>query len=70
MKKNKLITLALLGSLAMGLFSGCAKNDSNLTTITLALDWTPNTNHTGFYVADELGYFEEKGIECLYGEEN
>ena len=62
MKKNKLITLALLGSLAMGLFSGCAKNDSNLTTITLALDWTPNTNHTGFYVADELGYFEEKGI--------
>ena len=63
MKKNKLMALALLGSLTMGLLSGCAKNDSNLTTITLALDWTPNTNHTGFYVADELGYFEEMGID-------
>lgn len=30
--------------------------------IKVALDWTPNTNHTGFFVADELGYFKEEGI--------
>ena len=30
--------------------------------ITLVLDWTPNTNHTGFYVALEKGYFEEEGL--------
>ena len=25
--------------------------------IKLALDWTPNTNHIGFFIAKELGYF-------------
>lgn len=34
-----------------------------LTKITFALDWTPNTNHTGLYVAKELGYFEEAGLD-------
>lgn len=31
--------------------------------ITFVLDWTPNTNHTGLYVAQEKGYFEEAGLE-------
>jgi NitT/TauT family transport system substrate-binding protein len=35
---------------------------SALTTLTLALDWTPNTNHTGIYVAQQLGYFKAAGI--------
>ena len=30
--------------------------------ITLVLDWTPNTNHTGFYVALEKGYYADNGI--------
>lgn len=32
------------------------------TTVTLALDWTPNTDHTGFFVAKTLGYYREAGI--------
>ncbi len=32
-------------------------------TINFVLDWTPNTNHTGIYVAKELGYFAEEGLE-------
>lgn len=32
-------------------------------TVTLALDWTPNTNHTGIFVAQQLGYFKAAGIE-------
>lgn len=28
----------------------------------LILDWTPNTNHTGLYVAKEKGYFNEAGV--------
>ena len=32
-------------------------------TVTLALDWTPNTNHTGIYVAQQLGYFKAAGID-------
>lgn len=31
--------------------------------VTVLLDWTPNTNHTGLYVAKELGYYEEAGLE-------
>lgn len=31
--------------------------------ITFVLDWTPNTNHTGLYVALEKGYFEEEGVK-------
>ena len=31
--------------------------------ISIVLDWTPNTNHTGLFVAKELGYFKELGLE-------
>lgn len=31
--------------------------------ITLVLDWYPNTNHTGLYVALEKGFFKEEGLE-------
>lgn len=32
------------------------------TRIRLALDWTPNTNHTGFYVAQATGRYERAGL--------
>jgi NitT/TauT family transport system substrate-binding protein len=31
--------------------------------INLALDWTPNTNHTGFYVAESEGYYDDHDLE-------
>ncbi len=34
-----------------------------MTTIDLALDWTPNTNHTGFYVAQARGYYNDQGVD-------
>lgn len=34
-----------------------------LKKLTFVLDWTPNTNHTGLYVAKEKGYFEEAGLD-------
>jgi ABC-type nitrate/sulfonate/bicarbonate transport system substrate-binding protein len=34
-----------------------------LTTMTLALDWTPNTNHTGIYVALAKGWYRDEGID-------
>ncbi len=39
-----------------------AAENSELKDITFVLDWTPNTNHTGLYVAQKLGYFEEAGL--------
>jgi ABC-type nitrate/sulfonate/bicarbonate transport system substrate-binding protein len=34
-----------------------------LQAVSFALDWVPNTNHTGFHVASERGYYAEEGIE-------
>lgn len=31
--------------------------------VSVALDWTPNTNHTGIFAADALGYFAAEGIQ-------
>lgn len=46
-----------------------AKSDSSttadkpLTKVKVVLDWTPNTNHTGLYVARDKGYFKEQGLD-------
>ncbi len=66
MKTSKKV-LALLLCLAM-LFSfaacgGKKTEEKDLQKITLCLDWTPNTNHTGIYVALEKGYFKENGLD-------
>ena len=34
-----------------------------MTQVRLALDWTPNTNHTGIYVAMEKGWYRQEGID-------
>lgn len=31
--------------------------------VTVVLDWYPNTNHTGLYVAKDLGYYREEGLD-------
>ncbi len=33
------------------------------SAVRLALDWTPNTNHMAFFVAQAKGWYEEAGIE-------
>ena len=60
----------LLALLIMLLLVGCGhtpktdgdKDIKDLEKVTFVLDWTPNTNHTGIYVAQEKGYFEAAGI--------
>ena len=32
-------------------------------SVSLALDWFPNSNHAGFYVAQEKGYYDEEGLD-------
>jgi ABC-type nitrate/sulfonate/bicarbonate transport system substrate-binding protein len=33
------------------------------TPVKFMLDWVPNTNHTGIFVARDKGYFEEAGLD-------
>lgn len=69
MKKLKLIGMMTLLTLIVG---GCTtgqageiqeKNEKGLEPITVILDYIPNTNHTGMYVALEKGYYEEQGLD-------
>lgn len=39
-----------------------ASGGKALKDVTFVLDWTPNTNHTGIYVAQERGYFKDEGL--------
>lgn len=31
--------------------------------LSVALDWTPNTNHVGLYVAQSMGWFDDAGLD-------
>lgn len=35
---------------------------AELQNVKVVLDWSPNTNHTGLYVAQDQGYFAEEGL--------
>ncbi len=37
-----------------------------INEITLVLDWTPNTLHTGFYVAQAQGVYERLGLRVVF----
>ncbi|MBR6620453.1 MAG: ABC transporter substrate-binding protein [Clostridia bacterium] len=56
---KKLIALILSVVIIFSL-SACGKTEQD--KITIVLDWTPNTNHTGIFVAQANGYFEEAGL--------
>ena len=40
----------------------CGGEDESVESIKLALDWYPNANHIGLYIAQENGYFQEEGL--------
>ena len=65
---RKLLTLLIIIGLLLTPLAGCSKNPSSqdkqdLTQVTILLDWLPNTNHTGLYVAKDKGYFKEEGLD-------
>ena len=59
----------LLSAGCVILLSGCGDQSADKSKedkkekVTIMLDWTPNTNHTGIYVAEEKGYFEKQGLD-------
>ena len=66
---KKRILAAVLTALVVFGMTGCgsgkkeSSDQKDLKKITFVLDWTPNTNHTGIYVAKEKGYFEDAGLD-------
>ena len=61
--KRILIPALLLTALLAGCAGQTPPVSSEDEPVTLVLDYVPNTNHTGFYVAQEKGYFAEEGLD-------
>lgn len=58
--KLKLICLLAACLMLVAAMAGCTQKDASVTRV--VLDWTPNTNHTGMYVALEKGWYQEAGL--------
>lgn len=67
MKIKKYISIILAGALMLTTLSGCSKKEEKSADggekVTVVLDWTPNTNHTGLYTALENGYYKDQGLD-------
>jgi ABC-type nitrate/sulfonate/bicarbonate transport system substrate-binding protein len=68
--KKKLILLSLTLALVFAVaavMTGCGDDEKaekkETKNITMCLDWTPNTNHSGIYAALSKGYFEDEGLK-------
>lgn len=43
---------------------GCGNSTPEVSTpVKFMLDWVPNTNHTGIFVASDKGYFADEGLD-------
>lgn len=62
--KGLYIGLSLFAIAAASMACGSEKQSNSVEKkLKLVLDWTPNTNHTGLYVAMDKGYYKDAGIE-------
>lgn len=73
MKGKKILTILTSCIISASIFAGCGSTNKategnttdkkELTKVKVILDWTPNTNHTGLYVAKDKGYYKEEGLD-------
>lgn len=61
-----ILTAALIAGTLAPAVAVPAEEANELTPVTLCLDWTPNTNHTGLYAALALGYYEDAGLDVQF----
>ena len=62
-----LVLFGLLFLLAIFIVRDLVKQQNEsaekLIPFTVVLDWTPNTNHTGMYVALAKGWYKQQGLD-------
>ncbi|MBZ9905816.1 ABC transporter substrate-binding protein [Mesorhizobium sp. BR115XR7A] len=59
--RRQALLLTLAGSVP--LITGSSRSFAATRTVTVALDWTVNTNHIGLFVARDKGFYREAGLE-------
>lgn len=64
-RRAALAALAVI--LLTAVVAACGDNggggEGALRPVTLVLDWTPNTNHSGFYIAEKEGWYRDAGLD-------
>lgn len=64
---RRFVGLVALSIAAASLVAGCGSSSPATTPpptkVTVVLDWTPNTNHLGLYLAKQKGYYAAAGLE-------
>ncbi|WP_028049138.1 ABC transporter substrate-binding protein [Cellulomonas sp. URHD0024] len=63
MNARLLATCASLALLAACSTAQSSEPSSDLRPVSVVLDWTPNTNHSGLYLAQARGYFADEGLD-------
>ena len=60
--------IAVLASLTVGCSSstGGSHAAAGVDKVTVVLDWTPNTNHSGLYLAQARGWYRQAGLEVRF----
>ena len=61
--RSKCILLIALLVLPLVLAACQPSGGAELKEVVFALDWVPNTNHSGLFLARDLGYFAEEGLD-------
>lgn len=61
-RTKSVLTILIIVALALVTLTACG-DEERKTEVTVMLDWTPNTNHTGLYVAVENGYYDDAGLK-------
>ena len=61
MKRRSL--LSVLMAIILVIAFACGDDEPERVSVSLALDWYPNSNHAGIYEAVRQGYFDEEGLD-------
>jgi ABC-type nitrate/sulfonate/bicarbonate transport system substrate-binding protein len=73
--RRPIIAFALVGALALGSLVACSsdaasdggsRSSDGRRRFEVVLDWTPNTNHAGMYLAKANGWYEDAGLDVSF----
>lgn len=74
MRNSRTASALALGGAALLALTACAEGSapktptSELTPVSFRLDWTIGAEHTGYIVAQALGYYEDAGLDVTIAE--
>ncbi|MBS1848487.1 MAG: ABC transporter substrate-binding protein [Actinobacteria bacterium] len=76
LRSHRIVGAGVAAVLSVALVAGCAGRHSSTSgtapksaspaKVRVMLDWTPNTNHAGMYLAKSAGYYRAAGLEVTF----